>query len=52
MVDPDALEPGTQRTCERTFTREGVERFADRSRDEGYHHLVADTDGTCWSTGC
>ena len=46
MVDLDDLEPGTRRTYERTFTREDVERFADLSNDEGYHHLVADSDGT------
>ena len=46
MVDPAELEPGEARTVERTFTRADVERFADLSRDEGYHHLVADADGT------
>lgn len=46
MVDVADLEPGTSLTYERTFTREDVERFADLSRDEGYHHLVEDSGGT------
>lgn len=46
MVDLDELEPGTRQSYERTFTRADVERFAALSRDEGYHHLVADRDGT------
>lgn len=45
MVELDAIEPGTRRSYERTFTREDVERFTELSRDEGYHHLVADSDG-------
>ena len=46
MVELASVEPGTTLTYERTFTREEVERFAELSRDDGYHHLVADTDGT------
>lgn len=46
MVDLDEIEPGTRRSYERTFTRADVERFAELSRDDGYHHLVADSDGT------
>ncbi|MDZ7701380.1 MAG: dehydratase [Halobacteriales archaeon] len=46
MVDLAEIEPGAERSYSRTFTREDVERFADLSHDEGYHHLVADSDGT------
>ena len=46
MVDVESIEPGTQHTYTRTFTRDDVERFAELSRDDGYHHLVADEDGT------
>lgn len=45
MVDLDEIEPGTRRSYERTFTRGDVERFTELSRDAGYHHLVADSDG-------
>lgn len=46
MVEFADIEPGTTHTYERTFTREDVEQFTALSRDEGYHHLVEDTDGT------
>ncbi|NIS30185.1 MAG: dehydratase, partial [Actinobacteria bacterium] len=45
MVDLAEIEPGSRHTYERTFDREDVERFAELSRDEGYHHLVAEGDG-------
>ena len=45
MVDLAEIEPGSRHAYERTFDREDVERFADLSRDEGYHHLVGDGDG-------
>lgn len=38
-------EAGEVRTVERSFTNEEVREFADLSRDEGYHHLVAEGDG-------
>lgn len=41
----DRPEPGEVRTVERTFTNEEVRQFADLSKDEGYHHLVAEGDG-------
>lgn len=44
MTD-DRPAPGDVRTFERTFTNEEVREFADLSRDEGYHHLVAEGDG-------
>lgn len=43
MVDLATTEPGTSLTYERTSTREEIEA---PSRDEGYHHLIADADGT------
>jgi acyl dehydratase len=41
--DHDSAE-GETATFTRTFTNEEVERFAELSQDEGYHHLVADED--------
>lgn len=43
-TDPTIAE-GRTRTYTRTFTKEEVEQFAELSKDEGYHHLVADDDG-------
>jgi acyl dehydratase len=42
----DVPQEGDERTYTRTFTTEEVRAFADLSNDEGYHHLVADEDGT------
>jgi len=36
---------GDTTTYSRTFTNEDVQRFADLSNDDGYHHMVANEDG-------
>ncbi|MHB9288643.1 MaoC family dehydratase N-terminal domain-containing protein [Halobacteriales archaeon Cl-PHB] len=41
----DDIEEGATRTYSRTFTNEEVQQFADLSKDDGYHHLVANDDG-------
>jgi len=45
MSVEDDIEEGVTRTYTRTFTNEEVEQFVDLSKDEGYHHLVANEDG-------
>ena len=44
-MDTDDIRAGTTRTYSRTFTTEEVTQFAELSKDEGYHHLVANDDG-------
>lgn len=41
----DDIEEGDTLSYTRTFTNEEVQQFAELSRDEGYHHMVADEDG-------
>ncbi len=45
MPASDLPDEGDTVAYRRTFTNEEVERFAELSKDEGYHHLVADEDG-------
>jgi len=45
MTDDTTVEEGDTKTYTRTFTNEEVQGFAELSKDEGYHHLVADDDG-------
>lgn len=45
MTSVDELEEGQVVSDQRTFTVEEVQRFAELSGDEGYHHLVAGQDG-------
>jgi acyl dehydratase len=45
MTRSDIPPEGEGSTYTRTFTNEEVEQFAELSRDEGYHHLVADEEG-------
>jgi len=42
MVTVDDIEAGATYAYTRTFTTEEVREFAALSRDEGYHHLVAE----------
>lgn len=46
MADATIPEEGDTRSYTRTFTNEEVRAFADLSKDEGYHHVVEDGDGT------
>jgi len=46
MVNLNAIKPGRDRTAERTFTHEDVERSANLCQDEEYHHLIAHSDGS------
>ena len=39
------ITTGTVLSCERTFTRDDVERFAELSGDHGRHHRVDSADG-------
>ena len=39
-------EVGDTTTYTRTFTNDDVQAFAELSKDDGYHHLVEDDDGT------
>ena len=45
MTTNDTIREGDSRTYTRTFTTEEVQQFANLSKDEGYHHLVADEEG-------
>lgn len=45
MTSETTIEEGGTVTYSRSFTREDVKQFAALSRDEGYHHRVADEDG-------
>lgn len=45
MIQGNTAEEGDTWTYSRTFTNEEVEQYAELSKDEGYHHVVADEDG-------
>lgn len=46
MATDVTFEVGEELTYTRTFTNEEVQEFAELSKDEGYHHVVGDADGT------
>ena len=45
MASDTTVEEDDTATYTRTFTNDEAQQFAELSKDEGYHHLVADEDG-------
>jgi 3-hydroxybutyryl-CoA dehydratase len=46
MSQDSTVTEGETSTYTRTFTNEEVQQFAELSKDQGYHHMVEDEDGT------
>lgn len=46
MSQDSTVTEGETSTYSRTFTNEEVQQFAALSKDQGYHHMVEDEDGT------
>lgn len=46
MSQDATVSEGDTSTYSRTFTNEEVQQFAELSKDQGYHHMVEDEEGT------